>query len=357
MQLALIAIMALSTALVAYWLLLLYRSGQEDMLAAAYALLFGNTIKIDEYRLKDDRKAEALAQYSGVNHAVMKLFLGGTHAKEIAKLERANDALRNGQIAKAGVTALPGHVLRRSFAFIGQGRLYKALQLRHIELYGRKNAEHMTKGVLASMCSYALLGVGAALALGALLTALEAGFLGYAVLAVGPVLAVAAAYSLYDAVRAKAAKRRDSIARQFPNVVSKLALLVCSGMIMDRAWNLTAASAVGEIYAEMKKTADELNQNIAPEAAYGNFIVRCNTKETSKLASAILQNLSKGNAEIGDLLRELARDAWQERRHTAKRDAEIANSKLLLPIMLLFLSIMIMIAVPIGLMLGGATGF
>jgi tight adherence protein C len=249
---------------------------------------------------------------------------------------------------------LPGHVLRRRYAFIGEGALYKALQLRHIELHGKKNAAYKTNGVLAAMCSYAMIGVGLTLAAGVWMTALEAGIIGPAILLAGTGLAILSAYSLYDAPRAEAAKRRETIARQFPNVVSKLALLVCSGMIMDRAWNETADSQAGELYTEMKKTANELNQNIVPEAAYSNFIVRCNTKETSKLASAILQNLSKGNAEIGDLLRELAREAWQERRHTAKRDAEKANSQLLIPTMLLFVSILIMIAAPIAMMLSGA---
>lgn len=357
MKLTLMILMALSTACVALWVAMLLKSGQEESLAAAYARLFGNTLKIDEHRLKDARNAAALELYSGVAHTVMKLFIGGNHEKAIARLERENEALRNGALAKAGILTLPGHALRRSIPWIGEGPLYKTLQIRHIELYGKKNAEYMTHGVLAAVCSYGLIGFGAALALGVLLTALETGIIGYAILGVGPLLAAAAAYSIYDGIRAKTARRREAIARQFPNVVSKLALLVCSGMIMDRAWNLTAVSNTGEIYAEMKKTADELNQNIAPEAAYGNFIVRCNTKETSKLASAILQNLSKGNAEIGDLLRQLAYEAWQDRRHTAKRDAEKANSQLMGPIMLLFLSIMIMIMVPIGIMLGGSAGF
>ncbi|MDR0469771.1 MAG: type II secretion system F family protein [Peptococcaceae bacterium] len=354
MQIGLIILMALSTAFIAAWFVLLFRSGQEDAVSVAYDKLFTNILKIEELRQKDARKAAALEEYSGIALKVMKFFGGVTHAKEIAKLERESDALRDGNLAKAGIATLPGHVLRRSFAFIGEGKLYKNLQLRHIELYGRKNAEYKTKGVLAGMISYAIIGVGVALALGAFLTALDIGFLGPVILFVGTALAVMMAYSLYDEPRAKADRRRENIARQFPNVVSKLALLVCSGMIMNRAWNETAGSNEGELYTEMKKTAAELGQNIAPEAAYSSFIVRCNTKETSKLASAILQNLSKGNAEIGDLLRELAHEAWQERRNLAKRDAEKANSQLLIPTMLLFASILIMIAAPIAMMLGGA---
>jgi len=122
---------------------------------------------------------------------------------------------------------------------------------------------------------------------------------------------------------------------------------VTSGMIMDKAWKETAYSQDLVLYKEMQATSQELDNLVSPEAAYGAFIDRCNTKETAKLASAIMQNLSKGNAEIGALLKGLAREAWAERRHTAKRDSEKANSKLMIPTMLLFVMILIILMVPV----------
>jgi len=355
LQIVLIAVMILSSGLILLWLALLLKSTQEDGVSAAYDKLFDNTLKIDELRQKDADKAAQIAQYDGFAYSFMKAFKGGTKQKEIRKLEKQNDALRSGKISAAGIATLPGHVLRRNVSAIGQGRLHKTLQLRHIELFGKKYAQYRTNGVLAAMCSYAVIGAGVSMALGALLTAADVGPIGLMILVMGTLISLLMSYSLYDKPRSKAAIRRDEIARQFPNVVSKLALLVCSGMIMDRAWNETANSNEGILYTEMRKTSSELSQNIAPEAAFSGFILRCNTKETSKLASAILQNLSKGNSEVGNLLRELAHEAWQERRNLAKRDAEKAKSKLLIPTMLLFISILIMIAVPIAMMLGGTT--
>ena len=356
MKITLIATMIFSSALIAVWFLLLFKSEKEDGVGAAYDKLFSNMLTIEELNKKDAVKAAKLKQYKGVAYSFMKLIYGGSNDKEIVKLEKQNEALREGVIDKAGIATLPGHFLLRILPVLSVSKLYKTLQLRHIELYGRKNAEYKTNGIFAAMCSYTIIGVGMTLAFGTFLTALEIELIGPMIMIVGSALVVTMAFSLYDAPRTKVINRRDAIARQFPNVVSKLALLVCAGMIMDRAWNETADSNEGELYAEMKKTADELNQNISPEAAYSGFIFRCNTKETSKLASAILQNLSKGNAEIGNLLRELAHEAWQERQHTAKRDAEKANSQLMIPTMLLFVSIIIMIAVPIVMMMGGAIG-
>jgi len=354
MQLILIIVLALSSILVAIWFFLLLKSVQEGRVSAAYSVLLTNSLKIEELQQKAALKAEKLDSLDGIAFSLVKLFQGNSEPKKIAKLEKRSNIIRDGKISKAGIITLPGYVLCRSFEFIGKGKMYKTLQLRHIELYGKKNSEYRTNGVLAAMFSYVLIGPGITLAIGSLFTALNVEMIGPLLLFMGIVMPVLMAYSLYDAPRSKSLKRRDAIARQFPNVVSKLALLVCSGMIMDRAWNETANSNEGILYTEMKKTSSELGQNIAPEAAYSGFIIRCNTKETSKLASAILQNLSKGNAEIGNLLRDLAREAWQERRHLAKRDAEVANSKLLMPTMLLFISVLLMIAVPIAMMVGGA---
>ena len=51
---------------------------------------------------------------------------------------------------------------------------------------------------------------------------------------------------------------------------------------------------------------------------------------------------------MGQLLKSMAHEAWQERRHTAKQDSEAANSKLMIPTMLLFLAILVMIMVPVA---------
>ena len=98
----------------------------------------------------------------------------------------------------------------------------------------------------------------------------------------------------------------------------------------------------------MQITSEEMANLVDPATAYTNFLNRCSTKETTKLASALIQSQTKGNAEIGLLLKGMAHDAWQERRHTAKRDSEAANSKLMIPTMLLFIAILVMIMVPVA---------
>ena len=349
----LIVILIIATLLTVAWIMLLGRATRDDWIAAAYGRLFDNTAAIEGLRSADAAKRARLSGYSGIAAAGMALLLGGGAEKRIAKLERENTCLQQGDLGSVNVMDMPGYVLLREFDAIGKGGVHKAIMERSYELYGRKRAGYKTKQLLARLLSYPTIGVAATLALSAPLIGTGNAVLGATTLGVGCALVMVLAYAMYDELGDKVKKRRSAISKQFPGVVSKLALLVTSGMIMDRAWKETAYSLDTELYKEMQKTSEELDNLVSPEAAYGNFLNRCNTKETSKLAAAIMQNLSKGNVEIGRLMKSMAREAWQERHHTAKRDAEKANSKLMIPTMLLLLAILVMLMVPIAMNFSG----
>jgi tight adherence protein C len=243
---------------------------------------------------------------------------------------------------------MPGYVLIRELTVIGKGEIHKVIMTNCYELYGKKHASWKAKQILAGLLSYPIIGVATTLLIGAMVMSIGNETAGAAILGVGSILVLVLVYAMYDQLSDNVKNRRNEISKQFPNVVSKLALLVTSGMVMDRAWKETAYSHESILSAEMRKTSEELDNLVSPESAYGGFISRCNTKETAKLASAIMQNLSKGNSEVGRLLKDMAREAWLERRHLAKRDAEKANSKLMIPTMLLLLAILVMLMVPVA---------
>jgi len=337
-----------ATVMAAAWLLLLSRVSEEDWVCAALCRVLENREAAERLRRKAAADGETLSKYHGPAAAVMRLILDGGEEKKIQKLEEQSEALQRGDLRGVGILAMPGYVLQRRFDAIGRGSIHKGVLSKCVELYGRKYAPDKARQLMAQLLSYPIIGLSMTLALGALLLGAGNTTGGAAVLGVGSLLVLVLVYALYDEVGDRLNKRRAAISRQFPNVVSKLALLVTSGMIMDRAWRETAQSQTGELYLEMRRTADELSNLVEPTAAYGAFIDRCNTKETTKLASAIIQNQSKGNAEVGLLLKSMAHEAWQERRHTAKRDSEAANSKLMIPTMLLFAAILVMIMVPVA---------
>ena len=348
-----IVIISLATLLASAWLILLGRVAPDDWIAAAYVKVYNDLCKVDELRRKAAVNREKLSRCSGIAYAIMRLFLGGDQEKQINKLTVDSRHLMEGNFRSLSVFAMPGYVLQRKYTAIGRGGLHKAILTRSYELYGKKHATNKAKHMLAMLLSYPIIGISFTLAISSLLLVLSNARVGFGFLGIGTALVLVMVYAIYDELSDRVKKRRAAISKQFPGVISKLALLVTSGMIMDRAWRQTAFSQDSELYQEMRKTSDELANLVSPEIAYGNFIGRCNTKEAAKLASAILQNLSKGNAEIGRLLKDMAREAWQERRHLAKRDAEKANSKLMIPTMMLLIAILVMLMVPIAINFSG----
>jgi tight adherence protein C len=283
----------------------------------------------------------------------VRLLMSGNTTKKIEKLRSKNNSLRNGNLGRVNLFVIPGYVLQREFNAIGKGQVYAAILKKHTELHGKKHSAQKAIHLLAKLISYAAIFITVSLTVGAIAMRVGNMVFGAAVMGVSIALVLVLAYAMYDDLSERVKTRRAQISKEFPNVVSKLALLVTSGMIMDKAWKLTALSREHELYSEMRQTSEEMDNLVSPEAALGNFINRCNTKETAKLAGVIMQNLSKGNAQIGKLLREMAHEAWLERRHKAKRDAEKANSKLMIPTMMLFLAILIMLMVPIVMSFSG----
>lgn len=338
---------ALATGLFGAWLWLLMSAQKIDWRMAAYCKRLQNTQKIESLEKQEEANRKRVQDSYGAMQTLLRMVVKTDYSKQIQKLQRENEDLAHGRLKKINLLLLPGFAVVRKYPQLTHGGIYKKILTNCFELYGKKYAPYKAKETLAEMASYLLLGLALIFGIGTLEVSTGNRTGAVAVFLFGTLILAVLLYALFDTTKDLAEKRRHAIERQLPAVVSKLALLVSSGMIMDKAWRQTAQSGKAELYLEMQKVADELDNAVAPETAYGAFIDRCNTKQTTKLGSAIMQNLSKGNAEIGRLLREMSSEMWTERRNFAKRDSEKANSKLMIPTMLIFVSILIMIMVPV----------
>ena len=212
----------------------------------------------------------------------------------------------------------------------------------------KKEAIHYTIYLIASLISCIILGVCAFFLIAALLLLAGIGMPAIIVAVCVMVVIIVFGYIPYDNVQSVVTDRAEQIESQFPNVVSKIALLVVAGMESAKAWELACKSGSGTLYVEMKRViVDYIDNNVPPSAAFGNFIRRCDYGYTTKLATAILQDIEKGNPKIVELLTQLNSEAWLERKHGARRMGEKISSKLTVPTMLLFLGIIVMIIVPV----------
>lgn len=156
------------------------------------------------------------------------------------------------------------------------------------------------------------------------------------------------AYIYYGmATRELIKKKKDEFLSDFSNVVSKLALLVNSGMILTEAWSQVALSSERPIYAEMQRSVGEMQNGRSASDAINEFGQRCMLQEIRKFTSTLIQGLTKGNSELSSMLKQQSSEVWELKKQLIRRQGEAADSKLLLPMCLSFVGILIMIIIPI----------
>lgn len=156
-------------------------------------------------------------------------------------------------------------------------------------------------------------------------------------------------FYIYDKdLENKLKKRYESIRADFPDMVSKLVLLVNAGMTINRAWEKICAETKRKspLYQELRITYLQIQGGKPEGEAYEEFARRCRVREITKFVTLVIQNLKKGNDDMVPLLRLQAEECWDLRKMRAKQLGEEASAKLLIPMMIMFVGILIIVVLP-----------
>lgn len=208
------------------------------------------------------------------------------------------------------------------------------------EMYGKKASRLLVRSDLAAEITYIVtlvpLGILAAIIVNEPIVLL-------AVLAVAVFLAV---YIEYDK-SSKIEKRREEILRDFPHVLSQMALLVNAGMPLRETLETASKNEDSVFQAQMRILTDDMRNGIPEYEALREFADRCGVDEVRKLSSLIIQNVRKGSAELAAALLELSNEVWRNRTSQVREQGEKASTKLLIPILIIFAGILVMVAVPL----------
>lgn len=156
----------------------------------------------------------------------------------------------------------------------------------------------------------------------------------------------AIAYYFDNIIESKIKKQRDELQADFPNVLSKLALLLNAGMMLRNAWATVAESGDRKIYVEMRAAIDLMNCGATEIEAYTEFAARCKIGDIRKFISMVCQNIENGSASLVHDIKAMSVEAWQNKKHLAKRKGEAASSLLMIPVMMIFLGILLMVMIP-----------
>jgi len=162
-----------------------------------------------------------------------------------------------------------------------------------------------------------------------------------------------AMYYYFGTLPANKVKQRSSrFMDEFPNAVSTIALLVNSGMILREAWKEVSLSADTELYMEMRRVNEDIDNGVAEVDALYSFGSRCVTPEIKKFTAFIVQGLEKGSRDLAIALRNQTDELWELKKQNTLKRGELASSKLMIPLMVMFIGILIMIMGPIMTNLG-----
>ena len=207
-------------------------------------------------------------------------------------------------------------------------------------VYGERFAEYYYRVSVAEKATY----IYTCIVIGPLIGALT-GKIAYSL------FGIAAAGIVYYVVDSRItdvmSDRSISIAKDFADMVSKMALLINAGMITREAWDEIAKTGDSVLYREMHQATVDMQNGESEIDAYIGFGNRCDEVYVKKFISMLVQNISKGNKELVEFLTQETKMAWEEKKHAVKQQGEKASSKMMLPMGLILVGVFIMILVPV----------
>lgn len=216
-----------------------------------------------------------------------------------------------------------------------------------LELRGPKNVEfyhYIHKGYRLAVA--ALVAAGASL-MGMIMVA-QGSADGLVLTAVAIITPVAIPFLVDSSLDGDIKKRRLSIQMEFPEFVNKLTLLVNAGMTISKAWEkiINENKRKHILYDEMRYALAQIKAGKPEGMAYEEFARRCHVKEVTKFVSVIVMNLKRGGSEVVPVLREQGNECWEMRKNAAKELGEQAGTKILFPMMIMFLGIVLIVVTP-----------
>lgn len=138
-------------------------------------------------------------------------------------------------------------------------------------------------------------------------------------------------------------KRTEECESQLPEVVSTMAVLVNSGMVLREAWNMVAENGSGAFYELMRKTSENMKNGYSDMDAIFLFGKSTNSTEIKKFTSALIQSMEKGGAELSTFLARQSSELWNAKKQRMLQSGEKAAGKLLMPIVLIFVGVIIIV--------------
>lgn len=220
-----------------------------------------------------------------------------------------------------------------------RGKIGEKIRKDSTLIYGSKYGEYYAHIIWAQILSFMLFSIA--------ILFLLAGVVGESMMSMyalgGIVVPILFGYYFYNHTGDKVKTRQDECEVEFPNAISKLALIVNSGVILHDAWKIVADGNDGVFYDLMKKSCEEMDNGKSGIDAIYEFGVLTNSENIRKFTSALIQSIERGGGNLPDFLANQSTELWMNKKQLMLQKGEAAASALLIPITLMLVGIMLIV--------------
>ncbi|WP_332107936.1 type II secretion system F family protein [Paenibacillus sp. URB8-2] len=234
-----------------------------------------------------------------------------------------------------------GGIARRFPVFVF--RMQRSVQ----RIYGQRHSAEITLLFMGEMLAYAWL-----LALGGCVLATLSGE--RAALVLGVLLAVLLPAALAADLHKKVKVREQLIMMELPDLLSGIVLLVSAGETVQRAIIRCLESRKNDnhpLYRELLVMTGEWEKGYSFQQAFENFSKRCAVQEVSLFTTTVLLNVRRGGSDFALALRDLSRLLWEKRKAVSRTRGEQASSKLVFPMVVIFVVVIVLVGTPAFMMM------
>lgn len=163
------------------------------------------------------------------------------------------------------------------------------------------------------------------------------------ILLVGIFMSVLCVVNYLQDMKNSLSKRTEACEMELAEVVSTMAILVNSGMVLRDVWVLISQNGQGPFYELMRKATNNMYNGYSDADAIYLFGRDSNSVEIKKFTSTLIQSMEKGGSELATFLTNESAELWNTKRQKMLQAGEKAATKLLLPIMLIFVGVIIIV--------------
>ncbi|MCF0135979.1 MAG: type II secretion system F family protein, partial [Lachnospiraceae bacterium] len=136
-----------------------------------------------------------------------------------------------------------------------------------------------------------------------------------------------------NSVTCKVKKKKENIRRDLPDIIDLLVVSVEAGLGFDAALVRLYEKNKCDVMEELMRTQVDLRNGISKKDAYSALIARCDSKEMTSFANAVVQSEQMG-ISMKSVLSTQSESLREERNNRAQEQAEKAPVKMMLPLVL-----------------------